>query len=249
MQALLALLVLASPVCAKDPTQGPNGGQAPKVDKPLSIDEAVDRYSEIISGVQPSSLWSGDISALLDAINKVKSEHQTVEGIETAIPAIRLFLQQNGKIPPPQPPPGAKPGAPQPPHAGETAARELAGRFPGDPQLRITGGAYAFERKDYETALRDYEHAVAIDPANRTAMLGYGVSAYELGDYALALKAAKQMLARDRRDADALGLYHFANGRAPTVSLPSAIFRDDGGAPAPAMAAAAPAAYSAAPAA
>jgi len=90
---------------------------------------------------------------------------------------------------------------------------------------RMGEGASAYRRKDYRAALRDYEYAIRIDPENTTAMLGYGHSANELGDYQLASMAAKQLLARDPANKEALGLYHFATGRAPIVNLPTTIFQ------------------------
>ncbi|MDD5303816.1 MAG: protein kinase [Elusimicrobia bacterium] len=92
-------------------------------------------------------------------------------------------------------------------------------------------GKSAYQRKDFKAALDDYENAVRIDPENTTAMLGYGHSANELGDYQLAALAAKQLLARDPGNPEALGLYHFATGRAPTVTLPSSIFQAGAGGP------------------
>ncbi|MEQ1918749.1 MAG: tetratricopeptide repeat protein, partial [Elusimicrobiota bacterium] len=103
--------------------------------------------------------------------------------------------------------------------------RRLGENLGNQPWPYNESGKSAYQRKDFRAALRDYERAIGIDPENAPAMLGYGHSAYELGDYKLALMAARQLLARDSANKEALGLYHFANGRAPTVSLPSAIFQ------------------------
>ncbi len=109
--------------------------------------------------------------------------------------------------------------------AGESILRRWSGAGPPDLKTQLDLGAYASGRKDYKAALRDYELAVKLDPADDEAMLGFGHSARELGDYRLAAMAAKQLLGRDPGNVDALGLYHFANGRAPLVSLPSSIFQ------------------------
>ncbi len=107
--------------------------------------------------------------------------------------------------------------------------RQLGRTLENQPWPYNESGKSAYERKDYNAALRDYERAIKIDPENSTAMLGYGHSANELGDYQLASEAAKQLLAREPGNVDALGLYHFANGRAPKVSLPTSIFQTGSG--------------------
>jgi tetratricopeptide (TPR) repeat protein/tRNA A-37 threonylcarbamoyl transferase component Bud32 len=107
----------------------------------------------------------------------------------------------------------------------EKYRRELVKIVPDQPWLRVDLGNDAMGRRDYAAALKDYEQAIKLDPANQEAMLGYGHSANELGDYTLAAMAARQLLAKEPGNADALGLYHFATGRAPTVTLPSSIFQ------------------------
>ncbi|MDP3544334.1 MAG: protein kinase [Elusimicrobiota bacterium] len=108
---------------------------------------------------------------------------------------------------------------------GQEEFYRVIGRdFKDQPWPYNESGKSAYARKDYQTALRDYEEAVRIDPENTAALLGYGHSANELGDYKLASMAAKQLLGRDPGNKEALGLYHFATGRAPKVSLASTIF-------------------------
>ena len=111
----------------------------------------------------------------------------------------------------------------------ENYYRAVGEELGNQPWPYTRAGKSAYERKDFRAALNDYEKAVRIDPADATAMLGYGHSANSLGDYQLAAMAAKQLLSRDPGNADALGLYHFATGRAPTVSLPSSIFQGGAG--------------------
>lgn len=164
------------------------------------------------------------------------------ETFDRGIAALLQLAEKNGMVKP-EP---AKEGGAQPitlnPTTGEAVAKPLAPeryyravaeQSPGLPGVHIELGHYAYERKDYREALSDYEKAIKLEPTNTEAMLGYGHSANELGDYKLALMAAKQLLARDPGSVDALGLYHFANGRAPTVTMPSSIFQ--GGSDGPGM--------------
>ena len=102
--------------------------------------------------------------------------------------------------------------------------RKLGKVLENQPWPYNESGRRAVEDKDYRQSFQDYEAAVRIDPSNKEAMLGYGHSANELGDYRLAEMAAKQLLDRDPSNRDAMGLYAFAHGRAPTVSLPSSVF-------------------------
>lgn len=111
------------------------------------------------------------------------------------------------------------------PSAPERYYRAVAGHTPNQPEVHVELGNYSYERKDYGTSLGDYENAIRLDPSNEKAWLGYGHSANELGDYKLASMAAKQLLGRNPDNKDAMGLYHFATGRAPKVSLPSSLFQ------------------------
>ncbi|MBI3287997.1 MAG: protein kinase [Elusimicrobia bacterium] len=108
--------------------------------------------------------------------------------------------------------------------------RLLGASLRGQSWPYVEGAKRAYRRKDFRSALRDYEEAIRRNPADKEAMLGYGHSANELGDYLLAVMAARQLLERDPSDAEALGLYHFASGRTPTVSLPSSLFQVGAGA-------------------
>ncbi|MEK7388307.1 MAG: protein kinase [Elusimicrobiota bacterium] len=126
-------------------------------------------------------------------------------------------------------------GAARPDAEAATAAQEeyfrlLSNRVSDQVWVFVEVGRRAFERKDYLQAFRDYEKALMIDAANSEALLGYGHSANELGDHALAVRAAREMLKNDPGSKDALGLYHFANDRAPVMRLPSAVFTADRGA-------------------
>lgn len=125
--------------------------------------------------------------------------------------------------------PGIDPSLERRAQGSEEYYRRLGQSLTDQPWPYNESGKSAYRRKDYRAALRDYEYAIRIDPENTTAMLGYGHSANELGDYQLASMAAKQLLARDPANKEALGLYHFATGRAPIVNLPTSIFQ--GGAP------------------
>ncbi|MCR4296666.1 MAG: tetratricopeptide repeat protein, partial [Elusimicrobia bacterium] len=78
---------------------------------------------------------------------------------------------------------------------GQEELYRVIGRdFKDQPWPYNESGKSAYRRKDFQAALRDYETAVRIDPTNVTALLGYGHSANELGDYRLAAMAAKQLL-------------------------------------------------------
>ncbi|MCM2305285.1 MAG: tetratricopeptide repeat protein, partial [Elusimicrobia bacterium] len=155
---------------------------------------------------------------------------------DLASAALLRMAEKNGMVKPdpnvaPKPVGGGDAPVAVTPTAPERYFRAVAQRRPNEPEVHVELGKYSYARKDYETALSDYERAIKLDPSNQAALLGYGHSANELGDYRLAAMAAKQLLARDGGNREALGLYHFATGRAPTVSLPSSIFQAGAAAP------------------
>ncbi len=104
--------------------------------------------------------------------------------------------------------------------------RFLAKTVKNQPWLFVENGKRSYGRKDYKSSLQDYEEGLKLNPENKEALLGYGHSANELGDTRLAMIAAQRLLKRYPGDKDALGLYYFAKDRNPTVTLPSAIFKD-----------------------
>ena len=228
LPALLAVLVGVQ-AGAVDPP--------PKKDSGLTPDQAaiIAEWTTEISRI-PKDLY-GDFQKL-DAFvkNNEDREYAGLHGNEQFQKAIAILagINRSRTEPPQKPsdtankPPAGEPAREQRSRGEEDYFRNL-GRSLGDqPWPYNESGKSAYSRKDYAAALRDYENAIRIDPENTTALLGYGHSANELGDYRLAELAAKQLLARDPRNADALGLNAFATGRAPTVNLPSSIFHPGG---------------------
>ncbi len=142
--------------------------------------------------------------------------------------ALRTFLEQQGQKPPSVKKPVDETGKPVEVKPTTTAReefnREWVKSYPTDPTVRVELGDSAYNDKNYQEAFRQYQEAVRHDPTNEQALLGYGHSASELGDYRLAALAAKQLLDRNPSNHNALGLYHTVKGRAPTVNLPSSIF-------------------------
>ena len=100
--------------------------------------------------------------------------------------------------------------------------RDLYPRMPRAAWISGTLGEYAYKRKDYRAAFEYYRQGYELSPRDVRILLGYGGSAYYLGDTSLAAQAARKALEIEPGDQDALALYHFAKDRAPTVSLPSA---------------------------
>ncbi len=144
---------------------------------------------------------------------------------------------------PGQPVPVPKPGF------DERYLREIQRRDPGATWTYEETGRRAFAREDYRASFNDYGQALERGDTRPEIYFGYGVSAYELRDFALAQQAAKIVLSADPKDINALTLYHASKNRAPTVNLPSVLGGggagfDAGAIPdlgAPAAAAAAPA--------
>jgi tetratricopeptide (TPR) repeat protein/tRNA A-37 threonylcarbamoyl transferase component Bud32 len=200
--------------------------------------EAIGAVTGVIPGFDPQRL--ADPAKLAEDLRREMARRDpslpTVPGdtFNRGIAALLQLAEKNGMVKPdpvavnPQPTTPGQTVNPAP-TAPERFYRVVAQQTPDQPGVHVELGRYAYDRKDFRTALSDYEKAVKLDPANQEALLGYGHSANELGDYQLASMAAKQLLARDPGNADALGLYHFANGRAPVVSLPSAIFQGGAG--------------------
>lgn len=125
--------------------------------------------------------------------------------------------------------PSGTPGNPGRTAYEEQYYRGLQGALPGQYWVHREAGKYAFDRKDYQTALKDYEAAIRLNPRDTKSLLGYGLSATELGDFALGNKAANQLLEYDPRNRDALGLRAFSTGRRSTVNLPSSLFEPAAG--------------------
>jgi tetratricopeptide (TPR) repeat protein len=72
-----------------------------------------------------------------------------------------------------------------------------------EPQISDSGmsDAYqAYQRQDYETALRIYQSVVQFDPYHRDASLGAAASAYRLADYVLAEQLYRHLLSLDALD-------------------------------------------------
>jgi len=226
---LAAVVAVALPALAGPVTTPPKN-----TDTPAPIDtDMLGTFGPKILNAFPRAVLLGPPDELYRFIQN-NPEAADVAGelndqLRPALNMMRTFLEQQGQKPPPPKKPVDeynKPVVISP----ETTAREQFNRewvkgHPADPVVRVDLGNDAYRRQDYATSLKDFEQAVRLDPTNTTAMLGYGHSASELGDYKLALMAAKQLLARDAKNRDALGLYHFTNGRAPKVTLPSAIFQ------------------------
>lgn len=186
----------------------------------------------------PQSKWKS-VTEMREFIKNSENEALTNNITLPPFNEALTILAGVGAVRNPPPPPKGEPVPPPPPgvnpvdvikaKAAEELYRAVGRDIPDQPWPHNASGKSAYQRKDFQTALRDYETAIRIDPTNTTALLGYGHSANELGDYRLAAMAAKQLLAREPGNKDGLGLYHFANGRAPAVNLPSAIFQAGSG--------------------
>jgi tRNA A-37 threonylcarbamoyl transferase component Bud32/Tfp pilus assembly protein PilF len=102
-------------------------------------------------------------------------------------------------------------------------ANDRMQRNPGDPKAFASGGDAHYITGDYKGSFDAYGRAIDLGSKEPEVILGYGGSAYRLGDYALAQRSAEMLLAADPGNASALSLYHTAKDRAPTVTLPSVI--------------------------
>lgn len=109
------------------------------------------------------------------------------------------------------------------PGPDEGYLRAIQRQSPGQTWVYEETGKRAFARGDYKTAYNDYSQALERGDRRPEIYVGYGVSAYSLGDYTLAVKIAKIVLNADAANRDALALYHAARDRTPSVQLPSVL--------------------------
>ncbi|MBI5247846.1 MAG: protein kinase [Elusimicrobia bacterium] len=116
------------------------------------------------------------------------------------------------------PPEGAVAVRPAPAGYGEQYMRNI-----NQPWVPEQVGKRALERNDFAQAFQDYSKALELGDTRPEVYLGYGVSALQLKDYALAAQTAKILLSANPKDKDALTLYHASAGRAPAVNLPSVL--------------------------
>ena len=97
----------------------------------------------------------------------------------------------------------------------ERVLQTLAQSQPQNPYAHHFLGNAMFEQKKYAKALRAYLTALELAPEYLGAMIGIGHTLRLLGRYGEAIRVAKQVLARDKIDQDALfllGSCHFARG-------------------------------------
>ncbi|MBI2789463.1 MAG: protein kinase [Elusimicrobia bacterium] len=233
----LMLMLLAAGARATDPPP-----KAPLTPEQQEVLLNWPQFSKI-----PESTW-GNSQAMIDFIKKSEDDSLLNNYTNPEFTKALAIMAGVGRVRTPPANPGKVDGTPEPVKVVPVVDPVPVNRAKGEEELyRVLGreirdqpwpynesGKSAYRRKDYRTALNDYETAIRIDPENTTAMLGFGHSARELGDYQLASMAAKQLLARDPGNREALGLYHFANGRAPLVSVPSTIFQGGTAGPGPA---------------
>ena len=106
---------------------------------------------------------------------------------------------------------------------GENYLRDIQRNDPSQAWVSEQVGRRAVERNDFKTSFRDYSRALEQGDTRPEVYLGYGVSALQLKDYALAAQAAKIILSANPKDPDALTLYYASKGRVPAVSLPSVL--------------------------
>ena len=97
----------------------------------------------------------------------------------------------------------------------EEVLRRLATEQPNNAYAHHFLGNALFEQAKYAKALRAYLTALELAPQYLGAMVGIGHTLRLLGRYNEAIRMAKQVLARDKHDQDALfllGSCHFARG-------------------------------------
>ncbi|UPT73133.1 MAG: hypothetical protein M0D55_14715 [Elusimicrobiota bacterium] len=165
------------------------------------------------------------------AREKLPPEAFTNPAFEKAL--VNQFLNQlidPAKTPPPSNPTPAvvKPenGAvvtPARPSYGEEYLRGIQRADPAQNWVNEEVGKRAFQRNDYQASFRDYGRALDSGDTRPEVYVGYGVSALQLKDYAIAQQAAKIVLSANPKDADALTLYYASKGRVPAVNLPSVL--------------------------
>jgi tetratricopeptide (TPR) repeat protein/tRNA A-37 threonylcarbamoyl transferase component Bud32 len=121
---------------------------------------------------------------------------------------------------PSTPPPADGAPRPTPANGADAFLGEYARQNPGQAWASRELGASAFSRHDFQSAYAQFLRALQSNPKDVQALQGCADSAYQLGDYATAARAAQAVLALAPDNQDALSIYHFSKDRAPTVSLP-----------------------------
>ncbi len=228
----LALLLAAAFVARADPTVP----QQPATDPNTEI---ITKYAPQVSAIAKEVKKNPDI--LNHPEQLLTLTYKQVEGDPKFQQAFASFIlskynvqpQPTGVTPPvvdEQKPVNANPTAVK---AGldESYIRVIQKQDPKQTWTYEETGKRAYARDDYKSAFSDYGQALERGDARPEIYVGYGVSAYRLGDYALAAQAAQIVLGAEAGNRDALALYHVAKDRAPAVSLPSVLGGGGTGAP------------------
>ncbi|MBI3564494.1 MAG: tetratricopeptide repeat protein, partial [Elusimicrobia bacterium] len=146
----------------------------------------------------------------------LENQARTVEPTPTKTPL-------NGPINAPDGKTGVHPQLPSGWELGLEMAQDRWRQNPTDPHGNQQLGAMYYLQHEWRGAwdrFNDAYNAGGRDPQMVANMAG---AAYELGDYASAARAAREALALDPGNKEALTIYQFSKDRVPKVRLPSAL--------------------------
>lgn len=87
----------------------------------------------------------------------------------------------------------------------------LAADTPDDPKLRTQMGELFLKAQDYDSALKQFQHALRLKRKQPAAWAGAGKAAFKMGDYRTARADLERSLSEDPRNKEAAHLLEVAN--------------------------------------
>ncbi|MDE2141616.1 MAG: protein kinase [Elusimicrobia bacterium] len=141
-----------------------------------------------------------------------------------SMPPPQITLDKGGAASPETGPSGTpKDGIDQGLAMRRQIASEFRQRDPKNPESHFDFGQVLYNGKDYAGAVESFGKAYELGDHRPIVLVNLAGAAYSAGDYSQAERAALLALQADPGNEGAMAIYHFAKGRAPTVSLPSAL--------------------------